>query len=135
MRKTYREAIQIPDFFDRFNYLKLGGKAGELNEEVNRLLNQLFYHTPEWKRVRRDILMRDLGYDLAFEGRVIVGRPIVHHINPITKQNVLDRDPVIFDPDNLILCSHETHNSLHYGNSNLLTTDYIERKPGDTKLW
>lgn len=135
MRKTYSEAIRIPDFVERFNYLKLNGTAGEMNEEVNRYLNQYFYHTPEWKSVRRQVLIRDDGYDLGHRDYLITGRPVIHHITPITKQNVLDRDPIIFDPDNLILCSHETHNALHYGSANLLKTDYVERKPGDTCPW
>lgn len=135
MRKTYSEAIRIPDFVERFNYLKLNGTAGEMNEEVNRYLNQYFYHTPEWKSVRRQVLIRDDGYDLGHRDYLIAGRPVIHHITPITKQNVLDRDPIIFDLNNLILCSHETHNALHYGSANLLKTDYVERKPGDTCPW
>lgn len=135
MRKTYSEAIRIPDFVERFNYLKLNGTAGEMNEEVNRYLNQYFYHTPEWKSARRQVLIRDDGYDLGHRDHLITGRSVIHHITPITKQNVLDRDPIIFDPDNLILCSHETHNALHYGSAILLKTDYVERKPGDTCPW
>ena len=135
MRKTYKEAVRIPDFNDRFNYLKLNGTAGELNTDVNRYLNQYFYHTPEGKSIRRKVMIRDDGFDLGHREHLIVGRPIIHHITPITKQNVLDRDPIIFDLDNLILCSHETHNALHYGSADLLKTDYVERKPGDTCPW
>ena len=135
MKKTYKEAIRIPDFIDRFNYLKLNGGTCEMNEEVNRYLNQIFYHSPEWKRVRREVLIRDDGHDLGHPDRPITGRPIIHHINPITKQNVLDRDEIVFDLDNLILCSHETHNALHYGTDELLLKDYTERTPGDTCPW
>lgn len=133
--KTYSELIQIPDFIGRFNYLKLNGRAGEMNEEVNRYLNQYFYRTPEWKKVRREVLIRDGGYDLGIRDRLIVGRSLVHHIEPITKKDVLERTSKIFDLDNLILVSHDTHNAIHYGSEDLLLKDYVERKPGDTCPW
>lgn len=133
--KTYSELILIPDFKERYNYLKLDGVVGEMNLEVHRWLNQRFYHTPEWRRVRRDILIRDDGLDLAFDGRPIFGRPIVHHINPITIEDVLRMDSKLYDPENLILVSHETHNAIHYGNQGNLAADPVIRKPGDTCLW
>lgn len=134
--KTYSELITIPDFLGRFNYLKLDGVVGEMNLEVNRYLNQNFYHTPEWRKLRREILLRDGGYDLGITDRPIVGRPIIHHLNPITVKDVIDRNPEVFDPDNLISVSHNTHNAIHYGDENLLIPDKaIERSPGDTKLW
>lgn len=133
--KTYSELILIPDFIGRFNYLKLNGRTGEMNEEVNRYLNQYFYRTPEWKKVRREVLIRDGGYDLGISDRMIVGRHLVHHIEPITKRDVLERSSKIFDLDNLILVSHETHNAIHYGSEDLLLKDYVERKPGDTCPW
>lgn len=133
--RTYREASQIPDFIDRFNYLKLNGLPGEMNEEVDRALNQYFYHTPEWRKVRREVIIRDNGCDLGVKGRMIVGRNEVHHIEPITKEDVLNRSPKLFDLDNLILVSHDTHNAIHYGTDELLQKDYVERTPGDTCPW
>lgn len=133
--RTYRELIQIPDFFGRFNYLKLNGVTFEMNEEVNRALNQYFYHTPEWQKVRREVLIRDGGFDLGIKDRLIVGRPLVHHIEPLTKRDILDRSERVFDLDNLILVSHETHNAIHYGSEDLLTKDYVARTPGDTCPW
>lgn len=134
--RTYSELKTIPDFLGRFNYLKLNGIVGEMNLEVNRYLNQYFYHTPEWKNTRRQILIRDNGFDLGIEGRTIFGKPLVHHINPISVKDVVERDPGLFDLDNLILVSHETHNAIHYGNEELLIPDaFAERKPGDTLLW
>ncbi len=133
--KTYEELIQIPDFFGRFNYLKLNGITCEMNEEVNRALNQYFYQTPEWRKVRREVLLRDGGFDLGIKDRLIVGRALVHHINPLSKRDILDRSEAVFDLNNLILVSHETHNAIHYGSEDLLTRDYVERTPGDTCPW
>lgn len=136
MSRTYSELISIPDFLGRFNYLKLDGTVGEMNEEVNRYLNQIFYHTPEWRKLRREILLRDGGCDLGIRDRTIVGRPIIHHLNPITVKDVIGRNEKIFDPENLITVSHDTHNAIHYGNEELLIPDKVnERVPGDTKLW
>lgn len=133
--KTYSELIQIPGYIERFNYLKLDGKVGELNLEVHRWLNQHFYHTAEWRRFRDQIIVRDMGYDLAHSDRPIFGRIIIHHINPITAKDVIDRSGVLFDPENAISVSHITHNAIHYGDENLLPHEFVERKPNDTCLW
>ena len=137
MKRTYSEAIRIPDFMDRLEYLRLKGVTFELNEAVNRQLHQYLYQTPEWRKVRREVLMRDAGYDLACRDHLILGRNLVHHIEPLTVDDVISRSPKVFDLDNLILVSHETHNAIHYGTNpkNPILTDYVERKPGDTKLW
>ena len=101
----------------------------------DRYLNQYLYHTPEWKRFRRDIIIRDNGSDLACEGYEIYGKILVHHIDPITVEDVLRRHPKIFDPENVICTSHNTHNAIHYGDSSLLVTDPIVRTKNDTCPW
>lgn len=135
--KTYRELIQIPDYYGRLEYLKLHGNTFEANEKVNRYLHQYFYHTAEWRKVRREVLIRDNGCDLAVKGLTINGRHLVHHINPLTVEDVVNRSPKVMDLENLILVSHETHNAIHYGANARSgeSTGYVERKPGDTKLW
>ena len=101
-----------------------------------RILNQVLYTSPEWKRVRRQVILRDNGCDLGSEGHDIRGdRIIVHHINPITVQDILNRDPKVFDMDNLISTSHNTHEAIHFGDENLLPKQFVERKPGDTCPW
>lgn len=135
MNLSYKEAILIPSFKDRYEYLRLGGKVGESTFGFDRYLNQLLYHDPEWKSFRRKIIMRDNGCDMAHPDFEIGGRIIVHHINPLTQEDVVDRNPIIFDPDNVICVSHYTHEAIHYGDSELLPKEPIERKPGDTCLW
>lgn len=133
--KTYTELLTIPDYHSRLAYLSLPGNVGELNEEVNRYLNQRFYRTPEWKNIRKTVIVRDNGFDLACEGVEIFGYPVVHHINPVTVEDVINRSPKLFDLENLVLVSKETHNLIHYGVKRLEEQTYEERKPGDTKLW
>lgn len=134
--RTYSEMMEIPDFLGRFNYLKLNGIVGEMNLDVNRYLNQYFYHTYEWRKLRSQIMIRDDGFDLGVPGYVISGRPIVHHINPITVEDVMKRNKCLFDPENLILVSHETHNGLHYGDESIVKAkEFPIRTPNDTCLW
>lgn len=133
--KGYSELIHIKSFKDRFRYLKLNGSPGQDDPEVQRWLHQYFYHTPEWREVRNKVLMRDEGKDLGISDRPIFGRLIVHHINPITKEDIINRSPKLFDLDNLITVSHITHNAIHYGNEDTIVSDSVERKPGDTTLW
>ena len=136
MIRTYSELIAIPDFLGRFEYLKLNGLPCELNEEVNRYLNQIFYRSPEWRKLRREILLRDNGCDLAIDDMPIPDRPLIHHLNPITVKDVTERAYCIFDPENLVSVSHRTHNAIHYGNIDSLPTfEFVQRKPNDTKLW
>lgn len=134
--KTYSELIQIPSFIERYRYLRLGGKAGEITFGNERYLNQVFYRSPEWKRFRREILIRDEGCDLGVEGYSIIGTPIIHHLNPITMDDITNRTEAILDPENVITVSIRTHNAIHYGDEELLTIDdIIERKPNDTIPW
>lgn len=135
-KKTYSELIQIPSYVERYRYLKIGGKAGEITFGNERYLNQILYKSHEWKAFRRDIIIRDLGCDLGLEGYTIVGVPIVHHINPITVEDVYNRAYCVFDPENVIAVARRTHNAIHYGDEELLLIDeLVERRPNDTIPW
>lgn len=134
--KTYSELILLPTFEERFEYLKLSGGVGMETFGANRYLNQIFYGTPEWKRARRDIIARDEGCDLAHSDRPIGTKIYVHHINPITVEDILNRRECLFDPENLISISFNTHNAVHYGDASLLIpSSPIERKPFDQAPW
>ena len=132
---TYSELIQIPTFIDRFRYLKLSASVGEETYGWDRYLNQTLYKSKEWRETRERIIIRDDGCDLAHPDYLIGGRILIHHLNPITKRDILDRNPLIFDPENLVCISHITHEAVHYGSEDLLMKDFVERTPGDTKLW
>lgn len=135
-KKTYSELIQIPSYVERYRYLKIGGKAGEITFGNERYLNQILYKSHEWKVFRRDIIIRDLGCDLGLEGYTIVGVPIVHHINPITVEDIYNRAYCVFDPENTITVARRTHNAIHYGDEELLLIDeLVERRPNDTIPW
>lgn len=133
--RAYSELIALPTFIERFNYLKLDGIVGQETFGYDRYLNQTLYRTAEWKRFRREIIVRDNGCDLACEGYEIVGKILIHHINPITVEDIMRRDPKIFDPENVISTTLNTHNAIHYGDEELLITGPIERKPNDTCPW
>lgn len=133
--KTYSELITIPTFIERFRYLKIGGQVGKETFGYDRYLNQMLYRSDDWKRFRREIIMRDNGCDLACDGYEIVTPIIVHHINPITVEDVLRRNPIIFDPENVVSTWLRTHNAIHYGDESLLHTDLVERLPNDTCPW
>ena len=133
--RTYSELITLPTFIKRFNYLKLGGVIGEETFGFDRYLNQTLYRSAEWKRFRRDMILRDNGMDLACDGYEIYGKILLHHINPITIKDVLRRDPKIFDPENVICTTLNTHNAIHYGDESLLMTEPIIRTKNDTCPW
>lgn len=133
--KSYSELIRLPTFLERYRYLKIGGRIGEDTFGYDRYLNQTLYRSVEWKRFRREIIVRDEGCDLGCEGYEIYRNILVHHINPITIDDVLNRDLKIFDPENVICVSHNTHNAIHYGGENLLITEPVIRKPNDTCPW
>lgn len=133
--KTYSEAISIQTYLERFRYLQIGGKIGDETFGYDRYLNQTLYRTAEWKRFRREIIVRDNGCDLACDGYEIVGNVLVHHINPITVKDIVRRDPKIFDPENVICVSLNTHNAIHYGDESLLMLGPIERTKNDTCPW
>lgn len=134
--KSYSELIRIPSYEERYEYLKLGGSVGELTFNGHRYLNQKFYSSdPEWQRVKREVILRDNGCDMAHEDYPIGKRLIVHHLNPITIDDLIKRDPKIFDLDNLICVSHNTHNAIHYGDISLLALPPVERFAFDTCPW
>lgn len=136
MSKSYTELIRIPTFMKRFEYLKVNGFVGDITFGGRRFLNQKFlYESREWRRIRGDIILRDNGCDLAIEDRPIFGSVYIHHINPVTESDILEGRPCVFDPENLICVSFQTHNALHYGNENSISKDYVERRPNDTCLW
>lgn len=133
--RTYSELITLPTFKERFNYLRLDGRVGLETFGHDRYLNQILYNSPEWRNLRSRIVTRDCGRDLACEGYDIYGQVLVHHINPITVKDILDRNPMVFDPENLITTVHNTHNAIHYGDDSLLTTEPITRYKDDTCPW
>lgn len=134
--KTYSELITLPTYIERFNYLKLGGRVGADTFGFDRHLNQNIYqHDPRWKDARDLVIIRDNGCDLGVEGYEIYGKIIVHHMNPITLDDVLNNRDWIYDPEFLICTVHNTHNAIHYGDENLLMKAPIERTPNDTCPW
>ena len=133
--RTYSELITIPTFEERFEYLQLKGSVGKDTFGYDRHLNQVLYRSPEWKRLRNQIIIRDCGCDLACEGYDIHSKVLIHHLNPITVEDVLARSRKVFDPDNLVCVSHNTHNAIHYGDVDLLVTGPIIRTKNDTCPW
>ena len=133
--KTYSELITIPTFEERFEYLQLKGSVGKDTFGYDRYLNQVLYSSPEWKRLRNQIIIRDDGCDLACDGYDVYGKVLIHHLNPITVEDVLARSRKVFDPDNLVCVSHNTHNAIHYGDVGLLVTGPIIRTKNDTCPW
>ena len=132
---TYSEMIRRSSFEDRFEYLNLHGKIGDLTFGPNRQLNQTLYHLPEWYLLRHKIITRDEGCDLAVKGREIFGSPTIHHINPITVEMVLNRDPLVLDPENLVCVTEKTHRAIHYGSFSGTYEDYSPRERFDTCPW
>lgn len=135
--KSYSELQSIDSFMGRFEYLKLNDKrVGEETFGCNRYLNQIFYKSSDWLRVRDFVIVRDNGCDLGMKDRPINGLIIVHHINPITKEDLLNLSPKLFDPNNLICCSKLTHDQIHYGDGSMLIQDQpLERYENDTIPW
>lgn len=134
--KRYSSAILLPSFEERFKYLKLDGKVSEQTFGGHRYLNQRLYNSEKWKRVRREIIIRDNGCDLACPEYPIFGNLLIHHIEPITIDDILEERSCIFDQDNLICISYETHNQLHYGSSeNVSFNEFTIRKMYDTCPW
>ena len=135
MIKTYSELIAFPTYEERFRYLQLKGAVGKDTFGYDRYLNQILYNSQEWKRFRDKIIIRDNGCDLACEGYHIHGRILVHHINPIRVDDVVNRNPIVFDPENVVCITHNTHNAIHYGDESLLILAPVERTKNDTCPW
>lgn len=133
--KTYSELITLPTFEERFEYLKIGGKVGVDTFGFDRYLNQIFYRSDEWKSIRDEVIIRDNGCDLGIEGRVIYSRIIVHHMNPITKDDILNRSDFLLNPEFLICTIKLTHDAIHYGDSSILLTEPVIRTKNDTCPW
>lgn len=128
--------MTLPTFEERFNYLQILGKVGVDTFGYDRYLNQMLYTSKIWRdEIRPNIIIRDKGHDLGMEGFDIVGKIFVHHINPITKEDILENNPIVYDFNNLICCSEATHNAIHYGSLESLPTAPVERRPGDTCPW
>ena len=133
--KCYSELILLPTFRERYQYLRLNGQVGKETFGFDRYMNQFFYRSPEWRRVRDFVITRDEGCDLAVPGREIFGRIIIHHMNPIRPEDIRDRSELLLDPDYLITTIHETHLAIHYGDEHLLLQDPVVRRPNDTCPW
>ena len=133
--RTYSELILIPTFEKRYEYLKLNGKIGEDTFGYDRYINQRFYSSPEWKRIRNQIIIRDNGCDLAIGDREIFGRIYVHHMNPITVDDLVNKSEYLLNPEYLICVSKNTHDAIHYGDKDLLCLGFTDRKRNDTCPW
>ena len=133
--RCYSELIKLPTFEERYEYLKLGGRVGEETFGFDRYLNQIFYTSHEWKAIRNNVIVRDCGCDLGIRDREIGGRMLIHHMNPITKEDILKRSDILLNPEYLITTIKNTHDAIHYGDKNLLVQAPIERTKYDTCPW
>lgn len=135
MIRTYSELRKLNTFKERYDYLRLYGRVGKETFGFDRYLNQIIYKLPEWKSVRDKVIVRDCGCDLGMEGYEIGEKILVHHMNPITMDDIINHNQDIFNPEYLICVSHQTHNAIHYGDESQLILDPIERSPNDTCPW
>ena len=133
--RTYSEMLRYRTFAERYEYLKLGGSVGESTFGFDRHINQSFYRSYSWKKVREYIIVRDQGCDLGVEGHEIVSELMIHHLNPMTVNDIIHGEEWILNPEYLITTCHDTHNAIHYGDASLLPKPYTPRAPGDTSLW
>lgn len=133
--KSYSELKKLKTFKERYEYLKLAGRVGESTFGYDRYLNQLLYNLPRWKKARNKVIIRDEGCDLGDPDYEIKDKIIVHHMNPITIEDIENENDDIFDPEYLISTSDRTHRAIHYGDEKLLPQLPIERRPGDTCPW
>jgi len=135
MTRTFSELIQFSTFEERYRYLQLRGEVGFSTFGFDRYMNQQFYRSREWRQVRQFVINRDQGCDLAVEGYEIFDRIYIHHMNPMTVDDIKHGNEDILDPEFLISTTHNTHNAIHYGDESLLPQVFVPRSPGDTKLW
>ena len=133
--RTYSELITLPTFKDRFDYLQLNGLVGKKTFGFDRYLNQQFYKSQEWKRIRGIVILRDNGCDLGVEGYEIRGRILIHHMNPITDHDIQNNSKILLDTEYLICVTHNTHNAIHYSDESLICTGPIKRHKNDTCPW
>ena len=136
MLKTYSELSKLKTFEERFEYLRLNGQVGKDTFGFDRIFNQIFYRSIEWKRVRDRVILRDNGCDLGIPGHEIYGqRILIHHMNPISLEDLERRSEILMNPEYLITTIHNTHNAIHYGDENLLIKLPRERTKNDTCPW
>lgn len=133
--KSYSDLRRIHSFEERFEYLKLSGVVGRSTFGFDRYVNQKFYTSYEWKSARQTVILRDEGCDLGIHGYEIHGNLLIHHMNPISVDDIIHGEEWIFDPEYLITTTHNTHNAIHFGNQNLLPKVVTTRSPRDTNLW
>lgn len=133
--RTYSELLRFETFKERYDYLRLDGKVGEETFGFDRYLNQIFYKSAEWETIRREVIVRDKGCDLAVDGYEIFGKLLIHHMNPIKPADIVNRSDILLNPEYLITTSLVTHNAIHYGDDNLLLTIPRERSRNDTCPW
>ena len=134
--KTYSELSKFKTFKERYEYLRLGGIVGEETFGFDRYLNQIFYKSEEWKRIRNYVIIRDNGCDLGIQDhKIIDGIILVHHMNPITKEDIINKNEMLLDPEYLITTVKNTHDAIHYGDESLLVEDLVERSANDTCPW
>lgn len=133
--RTYSELSQLTTFKERYEYLRLDGKVGEETFGFDRYLNQIFYKSDEWKSVRDFVIIRDNGYDLGIQGYEIHGKILIHHMNPISPEDIVRRSEFLLNPEFLITTVLSTHNAIHYGDESLLISAPIERMRNDTCPW
>ncbi len=133
--KTYSDLLKLCTFEERFRYLQLNGRVAQETFGFSRFINQNFYSTPEWKSVRDFVILRDSGCDLGIEGYDIHDRILIHHINPISTEDIITRSEFLLNPEYLITTTHNTHNAIHYGDESMLMTTFVERSRNDTCPW
>ena len=133
--RTYSELRKLETFEDRFHYLELRGRVGKETFGFDRIFNQMFYRSKEWRNFRDEIIARDLGCDLGIEGREIYGKIIIHHLNPITLDDIQTSSEYLMNPEFVITTSFSTHNAIHYGDESILIKDPIRRSKNDTCPW
>lgn len=133
--RTYTGLIEFSTLRDRFEYLRLDGEVASVTFGSSRWLNQGLYTSREWRDVRHEVIYRDGGCDLGIDGFHIRSRATIHHINPVTEQQIIERDPMLLALDNLITTTHQTHNAIHFGDARQLPQEHVERFEGDTKEW
>lgn len=135
MIRTYSDLQQLRSLEERYAYLRLGGTIGSSTFGFDRWINQQFYRSREWRLVRDEVIARDLGYDLGAENAPLLGAHLIHHMNPLTLEDIEDATDNLLDPEFLITTSLRTHNAIHFGDEKQLPRPFVERRPGDTRLW
>lgn len=135
MIRCYNDLIQLKTFEERFRYLKINGKVGEETFGLDRYINQQLYKSQRWRSTRSKIIIRDDGCDLGIDGRQLEDYIVIHHMNPISLEDIEEERDIVYDPNYLICCSTRTHRAIHFGDENLLIRDPVIRRPNDTCLW